>query len=1029
MKRCAFVLLLLSFVPAGTLGQSFFEHFTRADGLPGSQVLALHEDAIGYIWIGTESGLARYEGVRMRCWWHDRKDVHSIPNNVIWDITSDERGRVWIATDHGLGRYDANTGAFDRFFVTDAYNDPTSANRIHRVVSDGHGLLWLSTEDGIHVFRNEDRPTGIDLPGNAAPFNDLRQRTDRHVITYDKQRDGLWINTATSIHFYQAGQQAFLTAPHPPPFTCLGDTRVQNVTPDGNGGIWYFTATTNELVHEDAQGTVRSRDILSTTKEGIVNPQFIGLDRTGAVWLSTWSHELRRRDASTGQWLHFTHDAAIPWSMVSTNTKSWLQDRAGRIWLGTFEGLELIAPSHDRMRLSMVASINDPVHIAVVRDMDASSLLIGTSKGLVVHDRVSGTNQELRSNEPDVSAAFLPHLNAIRCLGRYGTGWLVGTQHGLLHVDDALHLQRPGSIVEQEPRLKEGFISFITTDQRGDTWIGKRSGGLFRIDAAGRVAPFDSVARRPLGSRQLLSAATGPDGMWFGLNNGRGLAHVRDGEVVERALNTADSTGANYGVVPSLAVNDAGTLYVGTLMGGLGVRQHGDTTLSWYTRSDGLPSDRIEQLLLDGNGGLWIRTNDGICRFDVVSHAIHRLEVPRTVQALGEASAMWIGADGSLLCAFGPVLLSMPAQQSLTIKGPRIVLTGLRYGGQDHASWVGDSTVVLEHDQRALSIEYGVIGGEHDNTLRFAYRVLDDDTTWRSLGTSARLDLNDLPVGEHRVEVRANAGGSTWTEHPLALHVRVLPPVWGTWWFRIGVALLLVLIAWAGVRYYVQERLAEQRAAHERQQAVLGERMRIAGDMHDDLGAGLSALKLRSEMALRVEKDPTKREQLGTLARTAGDLLGSMRQIIWTMNADQSTLEDLVVYTTSYARNYCAENDLPLTVLADPPWPVADLSSEQRRNVFLVVKEALHNVVKHAHAKHVRLALSWNGTLEVVLQDDGVGVMTGADAGMGNGMRNMRKRIEQLGGTFSIDGSSGTRLHFVVPLVTNEGSIGPHERS
>ncbi|HRH39916.1 MAG TPA: two-component regulator propeller domain-containing protein, partial [Flavobacteriales bacterium] len=158
-------LLLCAFLAFGAAyAQSFFEHITRADGLPGDQVLALHEDANGFIWIGTESGLARHEGVRVRTWLHDRKDANSLPNNVVWDITADETGHVWVATDHGLGRYNARTGGFDRVFITKAYHDPTSANRIHKIVADGHGRLWLSTEDGLHVVSLGDAPAQMPLP-------------------------------------------------------------------------------------------------------------------------------------------------------------------------------------------------------------------------------------------------------------------------------------------------------------------------------------------------------------------------------------------------------------------------------------------------------------------------------------------------------------------------------------------------------------------------------------------------------------------------------------------------------------------------------------------------------------------------------------------------------------------------------------------------------------------------------------------------------------------------------------------------
>lgn len=242
-------------------------------------------------------------------------------------------------------------------------------------------------------------------------------------------------------------------------------------------------------------------------------------------------------------------------------------------------------------------------------------------------------------------------------------------------------------------------------------------------------------------------------------------------------------------------------------------------------------------------------------------------------------------------------------------------------------------------------------------------------------------------------------------------------------------ALVGVLLIGGSVTWSIIDR-RRRKEAFAREQAVLHERMRIASDMHDDLGAGLSGLKLRSEMALRVEKDPLKRQQLQSLATSAGELIGSMRQIIWTMSQDQASLEDWVVYTTSYARSYCTENDLVLQIEAGTPWPDILLSVEQRRNLFLVVKEALHNIVKHAKADKVMLTLRYADGIAVSITDNGTGLSADAQAGMGNGLRNMARRMEDLVGSFVIEGvaddhgRSGTTVRIHLPLDPNERSIG-----
>jgi len=248
----------------------------------------------------------------------------------------------------------------------------------------------------------------------------------------------------------------------------------------------------------------------------------------------------------------------------------------------------------------------------------------------------------------------------------------------------------------------------------------------------------------------------------------------------------------------------------------------------------------------------------------------------------------------------------------------------------------------------------------------------------------------------------------------------------------IGAALILFVFTMIfyvnALRHRNKRKLAESEILRVQQAGLIHElqlREEIGRDLHDDIGVGLSGIKLRSEMALRVEQDSDKRAQLSKLAVSAGDLIGNMRQIIWSMNPDQEKVEDLVVYTCNYARTYALENSYELEVVANGPWPERSLTSEQRRNVFLSVKEALHNVVKHANASKVSLHISSHSDLSVEITDNGNGLPEGADMGEGNGLRNIRKRILSLQGRIEIRSQNGTRIRFSIPLanIGNEGSI------
>jgi len=259
--------------------------------------------------------------------------------------------------------------------------------------------------------------------------------------------------------------------------------------------------------------------------------------------------------------------------------------------------------------------------------------------------------------------------------------------------------------------------------------------------------------------------------------------------------------------------------------------------------------------------------------------------------------------------------------------------------------------------------------------------------------------------------------------------------------FGFVLTLLLTLTLVVLVIMIAKRRERERQVAmleHKRleQEGVIAEyriRDQVGRDMHDDLGAGLSALKLRSEMALRKESDPAKKKMLGQLAATSGELIVNMRQIIWTLNEDQRSLADLLAYLGNYVRNYLSDNELTFELIVPEQIPAITLSAQARRNLLLVVKEALHNVVKHAQATHVKLVISCDDDLNITITDNGIGLQRNADLGVGNGLRNMARRMEVLGGSFGIEGQAdegtGTQLLMLFPLPTNKGSIAPVARS
>ena len=268
--------------------------------------------------------------------------------------------------------------------------------------------------------------------------------------------------------------------------------------------------------------------------------------------------------------------------------------------------------------------------------------------------------------------------------------------------------------------------------------------------------------------------------------------------------------------------------------------------------------------------------------------------------------------------------------------------------------------------------------------------------------------------------VKANFLNGAYPDTETSYTFEITPPWWQTWWFRILRLVLAAAVTAALVGSYFRRKLNKQRELLEKQQAIEKERTRIAGDMHDDLGAGLSTIRFLSERVKRNSFSEITREDADKIALNSNDLVQKMNEIIWAMNEKNDTLEDLLFYTRSYAVEYCEENNLECTVivnLAELAPPIF-VSGEIRRNVFLTVKESLHNIVKHAEASKVAIHFGIDKYLHVSIHDDGKGIADIDKSREGNGLLNMQKRIKLLGGALELRNGQGLTIEFWVPLKT-----------
>jgi signal transduction histidine kinase len=304
-----------------------------------------------------------------------------------------------------------------------------------------------------------------------------------------------------------------------------------------------------------------------------------------------------------------------------------------------------------------------------------------------------------------------------------------------------------------------------------------------------------------------------------------------------------------------------------------------------------------------------------------------------------------------------------------------------------------------------------------NKNMKFHFLLKGDETQWEQYTNNADFSINNLQPGTYTLTAVIQYPGRFYPDKQLLYSFTIKNPFWKQWWFIALCALTVVGVIYLLLNDYYKKQLEKKLVAVEKQQAVEKERSRIAADMHDDLGSGLTKITYLSQMAINKEDS---KEDLQAIKKTSTELVENMSEIIWAMKEENNSLEDLLYYIKLYAVEYCAANHLDCTINYPEKIPSGNITGQNRRNIYLAAKETLHNIVKHAHARNVTITVSFDETWMLSIKDDGKGIAANATRPEqlfgGNGLKNIKNRIEAVNGSVEIINNQGTEVRFQIPF-------------
>lgn len=956
------------------------------DGLPNNQVTGLAQTPDGYLWVATYSAPSRFDGVRFE---------EFLPSE--FGLTRDQKITT-VAVDHAGALYVGTMrGAVVRIAGGDVqvFDAGMPYKPVQTILEDGTGAMWLSHQGGTltrisgHKVTHYGTADGLPPPDTPTRFG--------CALATDAGGE-LWFAKNGRVGVFQNGRFQVLVRTAPVS-TALARAAA--------GGVWVCAGSQLMRVALDQPTNDRATLPLPDNTDVTVALE----DHAGGVWIGTSDAGLFRCQGSRVEHVA-TSDARIT---------CLYEDRKGNVWVGTSGGgLNRVRP---RIVTVEDAATGLPTGIIAAITQDANgSMWATTANGLLL--RRDADRWTTVSDDTD-----WPGGRASTVAADVRNGVWIGTRdYTLLRWRDGAYTAwgRDSGTAGREVRA-------LHVARNGDVWVAWSSPDVVQRLRHGAWTTF----HLPEGVRVLRAMAEDTAGnIWIGTSRGM-LLRLRD--------QVEDFTRATTGEplsIRCLATTDDGGIWIG----------YADESIGWLkdgqyrhvTTRDGFPERNVSQLVPDGVGWLWFAGDHGL--FKVRQSALEALALGRTAAThfirYGESEGLF-----SIEANFGAAPSSarsrdgrlwIPLRTSLAIVDPsrthedaippRVVLKRIVvdekavavYGGTVPVHGAVDlhdpaATLRLEPGHRRLQIEYAALSFGAPENVRFRYRLDGSDGDWVESGAQRTATYSRLPAGHYRFEVLACNGDGVWSPAPATFAFTVAPFMWQTWWFRIGCLIAFTTAIVVVARRVSLRRMRRRLHQLEQQTEVDRERTRIARDLHDDFGTRLTELGLLLELRRQGggDDDPEMLRHLNSLER-------DLDTIVWTVNPKNDTLDHLIDFICRTSAEFLDRSGLRCRFDIPEELPARSVSPELRHNVYFVVREAINNVVKHAAATCIRLAVRADGEfLEMQVENDGRGFdLAAAATGGRNGLANMRSRIEELGGEFRIesDPRSGTAIFLRVPL-------------
>jgi ligand-binding sensor domain-containing protein/signal transduction histidine kinase len=971
-------------IPAFSEAPCFVRTWQSDEGLPDNTVMGIDQTPDGFLWVATKTGLVRFDGLQFR---EFPTQIPGVVNEAIFALCADREGRLWVAKEQGV-IICCEQGLAT---VVLAPDPSRPKRRIRMFVEDGEGAVWASLPDE-GVLRIKEGKTRLYTTADGLPPGETV------LVTVD-QKGQLWFTRSGWVGVFKNDR-----------FVTMREDRLKYISAASDKGVWLSTGDQIARCSEAGELSEVVELKPEIVKAGVT--EILG-DRSGRLWVGTRLAGLYCTDGTQTV-------------KVETSQQTILcmkEDREGNIWVGTRGGgLQQVKPRVAELLTTSQGSPFEGIQ-SLCKDTKGQLWTVTWHKGSVMRN-VNNAWEPLSANEGWTAAdarcitadpsggvwigtisdglflwkdgVCINHLSATNGLAGHRVTAVRATPSGALWIggrnnktgDPFLQCWEAGSYRTLKLPPNSGDVTAMEGDAAGDCWIATSRGFLFKArgdvwtEQTGRLLP------EPCPIRTLL--ATPDNSLWIGFS-GMGLGRLKEGK------------------------------------------------FNHYRVAQGIHDDYISQMLSDASGRLWLAGNRGISSLRIKDLAELAAGNIKQVQAvtykqkeglpgLQASYDAWPSAfsdtEGRLYFAMQSGVVALyPDVIKADPVPPTVVIDHVEASGQTVAlKAAGEVPAQIKPPLGERQIEFFFTAPSFTlpESIRFKYRLLGLDKEWVEAGPRRSVLYSQLAPGVYQFQVKACNREGVWSTQGASLALMIAPFWWETVWFHIGGPLVLFSLAGCLVVVWLRRRHRHQLERLELQQATEKERMRIAQDLHDDLGSNLAEIAMISELAQNeLKPDDPSHQQFNAIFTRAENNVRRLSEIVWAINPFNDTLERFVGYLCKFSQDYLSAANVRCRLDIPENVPEIPFDSVQRHNLVLATKEAIHNAVRHGAPSEITIRLGVaDDRVVVTVEDNGCGFDASIPVTPHRGTSNMTARMEKIGGTFirrSVIGQ-GTIVTLAAPL-------------